>query len=51
VGGRGVYEAGDQRVPPDSEKPENQTHPYEEGKENSHQSNDSSMSNCVSSSV
>jgi len=41
VGGRGVYEAGDQRVPPDSEKPENQTHPYEEGKENSHQSNDS----------
>lgn len=42
VGTAGVYEAGDQRVPPDAEKPENQATPYEEGKEHSHISNDSS---------
>ncbi|KAK5048988.1 hypothetical protein LTR84_005410 [Exophiala bonariae] len=40
VGNSGVYEAGDQRNPPDSEKPENQSTPYEEGKENSHKDND-----------
>lgn len=40
VGTSGVYEAGDQRNPPDSEKPENQATRNEEGKENSHQAND-----------
>jgi hypothetical protein len=44
VGNRGVYEAGDQRNPPDSEKPELQSKPYEEGKPNSHQDNDPSTS-------
>ena len=43
VGSGGVYEAGDQRNPPDSEKAENQATPYEEGKEHSHQANDPSM--------
>ncbi|KAJ9646046.1 uncharacterized protein PV06_01887 [Exophiala oligosperma] len=41
VGNSNVYEAGDQRVPPDGEKPEFQSNPYEEGQKNSHQSNDS----------
>jgi len=41
VGTSGIYEAGDQRNPPDSQKPENQAVPYEEGKEGSHQANDS----------
>jgi len=40
VGNAQTYEAGDQRVPPDSEKPENQSTPYEEGKKNSHKDND-----------
>ncbi|KAF5024944.1 hypothetical protein F66182_2986 [Fusarium sp. NRRL 66182] len=39
VGNRGVYEAGDQRNVPESER---QTHePYNEGKENSHSNLDS----------
>jgi hypothetical protein len=42
VGTGAVYEAGDQRNPPDSEKPENQSTPYEEGKSNSHNQNDPS---------
>lgn len=42
VGNSGVYEAGDQRNPPDSQKDENQSTPYEEGKENSHKDNDPS---------
>ncbi|KAL2412102.1 hypothetical protein ABEF92_008169 [Exophiala dermatitidis] len=41
VGGPQIYEAGDQRVPPDSQKPENQAHPYNEGKPHSHNNNDS----------
>ena len=41
-GNSGVYEAGDQRNPPDSEKSENQAVPYEEGQENAHQANDPS---------
>lgn len=44
VGNAQTYEAGDQRVPPDSQKAENQATPYEEGKENSHKDNDSSES-------
>lgn len=36
VGNAQVYEAGDQRNPPDSEKKENQAERNEEGKENSH---------------
>ena len=40
VGGRGVYEAGDQRNAPDSEI--NERERYKEGKENSHKANDSS---------
>ena len=40
VGGRGVYEAGDQRNAKDSEI--NNAERYKEGKENSHQANDSS---------
>lgn len=43
VGNRQVYEAGDQRVPPDSQKAENQAQPFHEGEKNSHQANDSSM--------
>ncbi|KAL8796134.1 MAG: hypothetical protein Q9195_001467 [Heterodermia aff. obscurata] len=39
VGGRGVYEAGDQRNAPDSEI--NERERYQEGKENSHKPNDS----------
>lgn len=39
VGGPQLYEAGDQRVPPDSEK--NQAQPYHEGQKNAHQPNDS----------
>lgn len=42
VGNAAVYEAGDQRNAPDAEKPENQNERFEEGKENSHQENDSS---------
>ena len=42
VGTSGVYEAGDQRNYKDADKPENQAVPYEEGKPNSHQDNDSS---------
>lgn len=41
VGNAQVYEAGDQRVPPDSQKPEKQSDPYNEGKHNSHKDNDS----------
>jgi len=41
VGNSQVYEAGDQRVPPDSQKAENQAQPYQEGEKNSHQANDS----------
>lgn len=41
VGNAQIYEAGDQRIPPDSEKAENQAQPYEEGKKNSHKDNDS----------
>ena len=40
VGGSGVYEAGDQRNPPNSEI--NERERYQEGKENSHKANDSS---------
>ena len=40
VGGRGVYEAGDQRNAPASEI--NERERYKEGKENSHKANDSS---------
>merc|ERR1712098_884961 len=40
VGNSSLYEAGDQRNPPDSEKAENQATPYEEGKSNSHDQND-----------
>jgi len=39
VGGRGVYEAGDQRNVKESEK--DNVERYEEGKENSHLANDS----------
>lgn len=42
VGTAAVHGAGDQRNPSDADKPENQTERYEEGKENSHQDNDSS---------
>lgn len=42
VGSASVYEAGDQRNPPDSEKPENQAKPFNEGKPNSHEPNDPS---------
>ena len=41
VGGRGVYEAGDQRNVKDSEI--NEAERYKEGKPNSHLANDSSM--------
>jgi len=41
VGGRGVYEAGDQRNAPDSE--ENNRERYKEGQPHSHLPNDSSM--------
>lgn len=44
VGTAAVHGAGDQRNPPAADKPENQTERYEEGKENSHQDNDSSKS-------
>lgn len=40
VGGRGVYEAGDQRTVKDSEI--NEAERYKEGKPNSHLANDSS---------
>ncbi|WZH49175.1 hypothetical protein QYS62_010368 [Fusarium acuminatum] len=39
VGNRGVYEAGDQRNAPESER--NTQEPYHEGKENSHDNLDS----------
>lgn len=42
VGGSGVYEAGDQRNPPNSEIP--QADRYHEGQPNSHKANDSSSS-------
>lgn len=42
VGGAGVYEAGDQRNPPNSELP--QADRYHEGQPNSHKANDSSWS-------
>lgn len=45
VGGSGVYEAGDQRNAPNSEI--NERERYEEGKENSHQANDSSTSHLA----
>ena len=41
VGGRGVYEAGDQRNSKDSET--NIAERYHEGQPNSHKANDSSM--------
>ena len=41
VGGRGVYEAGDQRNSKDSET--NVADRYHEGQPNSHKANDSSM--------
>lgn len=41
VGGRGVYEAGDQRNVKDSEV--NEAERYKEGQPNSHLANDSSM--------
>ncbi|KAJ4386035.1 hypothetical protein N0V93_008927 [Gnomoniopsis smithogilvyi] len=41
AGNAAVYEAGDQRNAPDAEKPENQAERFEEGKQNSHQENDS----------
>lgn len=41
VGNAQVYEAGDQRNPPNSEQ--NQATPYEEGKANSHNVNDPSI--------
>ena len=44
VGSAGVYEAGDQRNPPDAEKAENQAVRNEEGKEESHKANDPSKS-------
>lgn len=40
VGNRGVYEAGDQRNAPESERTTQE--PYHEGKENSHDNLDSS---------
>ncbi len=40
VGGRGVYEAGDQRNVKDSEV--NEAERYKEGQPNSHKANDSS---------
>lgn len=40
VGNAAVYEAGDQRNAPNAE---NQTERFEEGKQNSHQENDSSQ--------
>jgi hypothetical protein len=45
VGGRGVYEADDQRTVPNSEKKKAER--YEEGKEHSHQPNDSSVYTIV----
>jgi hypothetical protein len=44
VGGRGVYEAGDQRTAKNSE--EQQADRFHEGKENSHKANDSSTANA-----
>ncbi|PSR84448.1 hypothetical protein BD289DRAFT_368614 [Coniella lustricola] len=41
VGNAGVYEAGDQRNLPESERPENQVERFEEGQEHSHKDNDS----------
>lgn len=46
VGGAQTYEAGDQRNPPDSEKAENQSQPYEEGKKGSHNQQDPSTFSC-----
>jgi protein required for attachment to host cells len=44
IGGRGVYEAGDQRTAKNSE--EQQADRFHEGKENSHKANDSSTANA-----
>lgn len=44
VGNHQIYEDGDQRVPPDSQKSQNQHEPYEEGKKHSHKDNDPSES-------
>lgn len=46
VGNAQVYEAGDQRNAPQSEQ--NDATRFEEGKENSHQALDSSMSSSAS---
>lgn len=51
VGNAQVYEAGDQRNPPDSEKEENQSTPYEEGQTNAHDANDSSKPLLASASI
>ncbi|KIW34441.1 uncharacterized protein PV07_01219 [Cladophialophora immunda] len=45
VGNSNVYEAGDQRVPPDSQKGGDQA--YEEGQKNSHLGNDSKDSRSI----
>lgn len=45
VGNSHVYEAGDQRNPPNSEQ--NQATPFEEGKANSHNNNDPSESQLI----
>ncbi|KAH0834588.1 hypothetical protein AYO21_02500 [Fonsecaea monophora] len=45
VGSGQVYEAGDQRVPPDSQKGGSQA--YEEGQKNSHLGNDSKDSRSI----
>ena len=46
VGNAQVYEAGDQRNPPDSEK--EQAVPFEEGKENAHNQQDPSKTSPFS---
>lgn len=45
VGQQAVYEAGDQRNYKESERKAMESHPYAEGKENSHNNLDSSSSN------
>ena len=42
VGNRGVYEAGDQRNVSEAERKAQESDPYNEGKENSHNNLDSS---------
>ena len=51
VGNAQVYEAGDQRNPPDSEKAENQAQRHEEGKKGSHEANDPSKSELIEQSI